>query len=181
MTLDLKSILQTMKKSYSFIIKIAGDIKENDFKNIDTILTLKGMTKRTKPTALPLAATPLDFPRLKEYFGTIYKLEMEFEYPITPNQIISELSTQLNLDRAFIIVRTAESPFEQYEDDYLKYKDEDYAVQLLNDQEKNDININDYYGDDYNKELIKKLQSKEAKKYQQEFKEVEKSKYNGIK
>lgn len=181
MTLDLKSILQTMKKSYSFIIKIAGDIKENDFKNIDTILTLKGMTKRTKPTALPLAATPLDFPRLKEYFGTIYKLEMEFEYPITPNQIINELSTQLNLDRAFIIVRTAESPFEQYEDDYLKYKDEDYAVQLLNDQEKNDININDYYGDDYNKELIKKLQSKEAKKYQQEFKEVEKSKYNGIK
>lgn len=181
MEMDLKSILETMKKTYSFVVKIAANVDDNSFKNVDVILKVKGMTKRTAPKALPLAAAPLDFPRLKEFFGTIYKMEMDFEYPITPNQIVNELSNALSLDRAFIIVRTAESPLEQYDEDYLKYKDEDYAVELLKDKEPNTINAEDYYGDEYNKKLVKSLQSKEAKKYQQGFKELDKKLYKGIK
>lgn len=176
---DLKSVLETMKKTYSFVVKVAGEIDDSCLKNADTILKAKGMTKRTSPKALPLISQPLDFPRLKDYFGQIYKFEMDFEYPITPNQIINELVNALCIDRAFIIVRTAESPLEQYEDDYLKYKDEDYAAELLKDEEEKMINANDYYGDDYNEELVKTLQSKEAKKYQQGFTEVDKKKYKG--
>ena len=73
------------------------------------------------------------------------------------------------------------SPLEQYEEDYLKYEDEDYAIELLKDKEEKLINANDYYGDEYNKELVKTLQSKEAKKYQQGFTEVDKNKYKGMK
>lgn len=176
---DLKSVLETMKKTYSFVVKVAFDIDDKKFKEVDTILKAKGMIKRTSPKALPLIAQPLDFPRLKDYFGQIYKFEMDFEYPITPNQITNELVNALCIDRAFIIVRTAESPLEQYEEDYLKYKDEDYAAELLKDKEEELINANDYYGDEYNEELVKTLQSKEAKKYQQGFTEVDKKKYKG--
>lgn len=181
MAIDLKSVLETMKKTYSFKVKLAADVKEEDFKNVDTILTVKGMIKRSKPQALPLAAAPIDFPRLKGYFGTIYKMDMDFEYPITTNQIVNELSTQLGLDRAYIVVRTAESPLEQYEEDYLTYKDEDYVPELVKDEEENTINPNDYYGDEYNESLVKALLSKEAKKHQQGFSEVDKKKYKGIK
>ena len=170
---DLKSVLETMKKTYSFVVKIAKDVSEEQLKSVDNIFKLKGMTKRTSPKQLPLSAVPLDFPRLKDFFGKIYKFEMEFEYAITPNQILNELSSMLSLDRAFIIVRTAESPLEQYEEDYLKYKDEDYAIELLKDNEEKTIDINDFYGDEYNKKLVDTLQSTEAKKYQQGYKGID--------
>lgn len=182
MAIDLKKILFTMKKTYSFNIKIAcDDIKDYDFKSFDTIMGLKGMIKRTNPVALPLASAPLDFPRLKSYYGTIYKFEAEFEYPISENQIKTELSNLLCLDRSFIIVRTSESPLEQYDDDYLKYKDEDYASVLLDDAQKDSVNPNDYYGDEYNKSMIDALLSKEGQENQQHFKEVDKNTYNGQK
>ena len=178
MAIDLKKILDSMKKIYSFRVKIAcDDVKEFDFKNFDTIMKLKGMTKRTTPEALPLASAPTDFPRLKGFFGTIYKMDMDFEYPITENQIKNEICSLLCIDRAYVIVRTAESPLEKIDDDYLEYKDEDYIPVLLNDENLDNINPNDYYGDEYNKELAKALQSKEAKKYQQGFKEVDLKKH----
>lgn len=177
MAIDLKKILDTMKKTYSFKVKLAADVKELDFKNLDTILKLKGMTSRTNPEALPLASAPTDFARLKGFFGTIYKMDMEFEYPITENQIKNEICTLLNIDRAFVIVRTAESPLEKMDDDYLEYKDEDYVPILLNDENLDNINPEDYYGDKYNDALVKALQSKEAKKHQQGFTEVDLNKH----
>ena len=177
MAIDLKKILDSMKKTYSFRIKLAADVKDMDFKNLDTILKVKGMIKRTNPEALPLASAPTAFARLKGFFGTIYKMDMDFEYPITENQIKNEICTQLNIDRAFVIVRTAESPLEKIDDNYLEYKDEDYIPILLNDKELDNINPEDYYGDKYNEDLVKSLQSKEAKKYQQGFKEVDMEKY----
>ena len=73
---DLKSVLETMKKTYSFVVKVAFDVNDSSFKEIDTILKAKGMVKRTSPKMLPLIAQPLDFPRLKDYFGKIYKFEL---------------------------------------------------------------------------------------------------------
>lgn len=178
MAIDLKKVLDTMKKTYPFIIKIACDeIKDLDFKKFDTIMKLKGMTKRTNPQSLPLASAPTDFPRLKGFFGTIYKMDIEFEYPITENQIKNELCTLLNIDRAFVIVRTAKSPLEEIDDNYLSYDEDEYVSVLLNDDNLDNINPNDYYGDEYNKELVKVLQSKEAKKHQQGFNEVDLDKH----
>ena len=180
MAIDLKKILETMKRTYSFRVKLAADIKELDFTNLDTILKVKGMTKRTNPTALPLASAPTSFARLKGFFGTIYQFDMEFEYPITESQIKNEICTLMNIDRAFVIVRTAENPLEKIDNDYLEYNDEDYIPVLLNDKNLDSINPEDYYGDKYNAELVKSLQSKEAKKYQQGFTEVDLKKHSNI-
>nr|DAV04611.1 MAG TPA: hypothetical protein [Caudoviricetes sp.] len=183
MAIDLKKILETMKKTYSFRIKIAADrpIDNEWFKNFDTIMTLKGMTKRTKPEALPLASAPTDFARLKGFYGTIYKCDIDFEYPITENQIKNEICSLNHIDRAFVIVRTLESPLEEIDDNYLEYNEEDYIPILLNDEEQRDINVDELTGDNYNKELVKALQSKEAQKYQQHFSEVDLAKHTNTK
>lgn len=182
MAIDLKKVLDNMKKTYSFVVKIAcDDIKEYDFKCFDTIMTVKGMTKRTNPQSLPLASLPTDFPRLKGFYGTIYKMNIDFEYPVTENQIKNELCSLLNIDRAFVIVRTAESPLEEIDNNYLEYNEDDYIPVLLNDENLDNIDVNDYTGDEYNKELVKTLQSKEAKKYQQGFEEVDLNKHTNTK
>lgn len=185
MALELKNILQTMKKEYGFVAKIACD--EGDFnkqfgdklKRLDTILTGKGMSKRGNPTPLPLAAQPMVFQRLKGFLGTYYNMIFTFDYPITPSDLANELCTILGIGKAYVVVRTAEDPFNKIEEDYLKYNEDDYLPQLITDEMPHDIKEEDLVGDSYNKQLVDKLQSKEAKKYQQEFKEVDKKLYNG--
>lgn len=176
--MELKNVLASMKKTYSFIVKIAAEVKASDFKDIDVILQVKGMSKRTNPESLNLASLPIDFPRLKDYYGRIYKMQIDFDYPITENQLKNEICNGLCLDRAFVIVRTAESPLEQYENDYLKYKDNNSESILMDEDDKAEFDVNDLYGDIYNEELVKTLMSKEAKKYQNEFKEVDPKYYN---
>lgn len=162
MAIDLKKILDSMKKTHSFKVKIACEIKDTDFKSFDTIMELKGMIKRSEPEVLPLAGVQAAFPRLKEYFGPVYQMEMEFEYPITENQIRTELCDYLDMDRAFVIVRTAESPLEkEFEEDYLDYNEDDYLADMLDEYDPNE----------YNEEMVKALQSKEAQEHQQHFEE----------
>lgn len=177
--MELKNILASVKKTYSFVVKIAAEVKPEDFKDIDVILQVKGMSKRTNPEALNLASLPIDFPRLKDYYGRIYKMQIDFDYPITENQLRTEICNGLCLDRAFVIVRNAESPLEKQQEDYLKFKDDNGDSLLMdNNEDKADFDINDLYGDIYNEKMVKMLQSKEAKKYQNEFKEVDPKYYN---
>lgn len=176
--MDLKKVLETMKKTYSFVIKVAAEIKAEDFKDLDVILRLKGMSKRTNPESLNLASLPIDFPRLQDYYGRIYKILMDFDYPITENQIKTEICNAFGLSRAYVIVRTAESPLEQYQNDYLDYKDENGESILMDETDDSEIDVDNLYGDIYNEELVKTLQSKEAKKYQKSFKEVDPKYYN---
>ena len=184
MTLQLKDILQTAKKTYSFVVKIACEKPFEDeyaprMKALNTILTSKGMIKESKPKALPLAAQPLAFQRLQGFVGTYYQWEMEFEYPITPTELTAEICSLLGISRAFVVVRTAENPFNKIEEDYLAYDEKDYIPQLVADAMPNPVKEEELVGDTYNKELVKKLQSKEAKDQQSSFKEVDKKLYNG--
>jgi len=183
MTLQLKDILQTAKKTYGFVVKIACNGKFEDFgpkiKTLKTILEGKGMTKMSDARALPLAAQPLAFQRLQGFFGTYYQFELEFEYPITPTEITAEICSILQVGRAFVIVRTAENPFNKIEEDYLKYDEKDYIPQMITDEMPNAVNPDDLVGDKYTDALVKKLQSKEAKEQQASFEEVDKKLYKG--
>lgn len=184
MTLQLKDILQTAKKTYGFVVKIACEKPfEEEYaprmKALDTILKGKGMIKQTKPRALPLAAQPLAFQRLQGFVGTYYQYEMEFEYPITPTELTAEICSILCIGRAYVVVRTAENPFNKIEEDYLKYDEKDYIPQMVTDAMPHAIEEKDLVGDEYNKQLVDKLQSKEAKDQQSSFKEVDKNLYKG--
>jgi hypothetical protein len=182
MALELKDILQTMKKEYGFVVKLACDCDIKEYKSnlecLDTILKAKGMIERSEPKALPLAAQPIVFQRLQGFVGTYYTFDMLFEYPITATELMNEICTLLGLDRAFVIVRTSENPFNKIEEDYLEYDEEDYLPQLITDEMPNDIKEEDLVGDSYNEQLVKKLQSKEAKKYQHQFTEVDTDLFN---
>lgn len=201
MTIDLKKVLETMKKPHAFRVKLACDIRpdfcckmsklmddkgtkleqaQKNFKDAtDVILTAKGMTKCSALKEMPLVSQPMDFRRLQGFIGKIYTCDMEFEYPITPSELTNELCTLLNMDKAFVIVRTVENPFTEVDEDYLQYSEADYVPGLINDEKAKAIKPEEYYGDKYNEDLVKALQSKEAKKYQGSFKEVDKKLFNG--
>lgn len=184
MAMELKDILQNMKKTYGFVVKMACDCDFDEvykpcMERLNKILKAKGMIKQSEPKALPLTAQPLVFQRLKNFVGTYYTFDMEFEYPITPTELTNEICVLLGIDRAFVIVRTAENPFNKIEEDYLDYNEEDYLPQLVADEMPHDIKEEELVGDSYNQALVKTLQSKEAKKYQHQWYEVDKKDYKG--
>lgn len=184
MAIELKDILQSMKKTYGFVVKIAceGDFDAKCKPCMDRlvkILKAKGMINQSEPKALPLTAQPLVFKRLKGFVGTYYTFDMEFEYPITPTELTNEICTHLWLDKGHVVVRTAENPFNKIEEDYLEYNEEDYLPQIITDEMPHNIKEEDLVGDSYNEQLVKTLQSKEAKKYQHQWYEVDKKDYKG--
>lgn len=183
MALELKNILSSYKKEYNFVIKIARDINDKTLdskellKNADIILKAKGMTNRTNPKQLPLSATKTEFKRLCNWTGLIYRMEMTFEYPITAVELRNELSQLLDIGMAYIIVRTTEDPLELEDDTYLEYSEEEYIPQLLTNTMPNDVNEDDLVGDEYGKQLVKALGSKEAKKFQHQWKDLDMDKF----
>lgn len=200
MTIDLKKVLETMKKPHGFRVKLACDIRpemchrlgkmaqdkgtklqqvQDNFKNAtDIILRAKGMTSCSELKELPLISQPMDFRRLQGFIGKVYMCDMEFEYPITPSELTNEICTLLNIDKAFVVVRTVENPYASLDEDYLEYSEKDYIPGLLKDEDAQ-INTSELVGDDYNDALVKALQSGEAKKFQHQFKEVDIKDYKG--
>lgn len=178
MALELKDILQTMKKTYGFRVNVAcvdDEVCDTEkMKALDIILKAKGMTTRSNPKALPLSAQPIIFKRLTDFLGTYYTFEMDFEYPLTPSELTNEICTLLNIDRAFVVVRSSDNPTVQEEDDYLEYDENDYIPQLITDEMPNNINREDMVGDEMVKQFTKKILSPEAKKYQGAWEEVDK-------
>ena len=131
MAIDLKKYICEVSKKQKFIVKLAQKPEKEKFDYMKKMLGFKGMTSMSDLKQLPFNPAPMDFPRLKDFLGDIYELEMEFEYPMTENLLRSEISNYLELGFAYIIVRYEESPLEEYAEDYLTIEDENYEDDLL--------------------------------------------------
>jgi len=161
MAIDLKKYICEVSKTQKFIVKLAAKPEEDKFNYMKKMLGFKGMSSISELKQLPFNPAPTDFPRLKGFIGEIYELEMEFEYPMTETLLRNEISNYLELGFAYIIVRTAESPLEEYADDYLTIDDKNYEDDLLV-KKFGDVNISDWFGEEHNKNIHKAIEDSEA-------------------
>lgn len=168
--IDLKKYILETNKPQKFVIKIAQNVDKNLIDYMEKMLKFKGMSKMTAFKELPFQPNPIDFPRLKNFCGTIYKSEMEFDYPMTENLLRSEISNYLNLSFAYIIVRKDDSPLEEYIEDYLTIEDKNYQNDLL-EKKFGNVAPDEWYGDDYNKELVK-AQEKNPSSVTKQYEEI---------
>lgn len=154
MAIDLGKYILENNKPQKFIVKIAQNVDKSLIDYMKKMLEYKGMSNMTNFKEMPFQPNPIDFPRLKDFIGTIYKAEMEFDYPMTENLLKSEISNMLDLGFAYINVRLEESPLEEYIEDYLTIEDEKYENDLL-DKKFGNVDVSQWYGDEYNEELVK--------------------------
>lgn len=169
--IDLKKYILETNNPQKFVVKIAQKVDNDLIKYMEKMLKFKGMSNMTPFEEMPFQPNPIDFPRLKNFCEAIYKSEMEFDYPMTENLLRSEISNYLDLSFAYIIVRKENSPLEEYIDDYLTIEDENYQNDLL-EKKFGDITVSDWYGDDYNKELVK-AQEKSSSSVTNQYEDVE--------
>ena len=86
-----KEYLAEGKKSYSFKIKVAGDLPEDFQSNLKTSLERCKVMKMEKLSTTPIQALPMDFPTMKNC--EVHVFEVACEYPITGPEICSDIKS----------------------------------------------------------------------------------------
>lgn len=145
--------LMESKKTYSFKVKIAGDVTNEAETMLKSLLEKYQVLEFKKLAKTPVQALPLDFPRLHNSEVNIW--DVTLDYPVTPHELINYLGNGLRINEQRIVVRNPNEPSEEYQQPSKKYEGA-----LLNDpdhKEAPNADFNDYYGDKYNASFVKAL------------------------
>lgn len=162
---SFKEYLVESKKTYSFKIKVAGELPENFTTELKSRLDRCGLKTLAEAGKTPIQKVPLDFPEMKNVEVTLF--DVMCEYPITAPEIESELK-EMGMDPCCFRVRGMGEPSEV---EQVQSMEEPSGKSLLQDgsySEAAKIKQKDYFGDDFNKTFLKDLE-KSAKERRKEL------------
>jgi len=132
-----KEYLAESQKTYSFKIKVAGDLPESFVENLKTSLDRCKVSKLSKINSTPIQAQPMDFPTLKNC--EVHMFEVVCEYPITVPEIANDIKS-VGIDETYFKIRNSNEP----------------DLEEVATKEDN-VKHKDYFGDDFNKGFLKDL------------------------
>ena len=107
-------LLTESKKTYEFKIGVAGVLPEGFTDTLETILKKFKVSNMTSGKKTPIQERPLDFPQLQNMEVTYF--ETELEYPTTSQVLQEYVGNCCGIDQAYIIVRNANDPREEYQE-----------------------------------------------------------------
>jgi hypothetical protein len=150
---SFKEYLSESKKTYTFRVKVAGDVSSDQEKAMESLLAKYSLSSFKKTGKTPIQELPLDFPKVKNKEVNIY--EFTVAYPTTQFELTEYLSSELAITKECIVVRRPDEPYETYQE-----KVDPQESPLLLDSEYKEapsVNSEDYYGDKYNSGFVKEL------------------------
>ena len=150
---SFKEYLIESARKYDFKIKIAKDCTTEQETLLKGILERFSVAEFKKSGKTPIQDLPLDFPTLKNTEVCIY--EVTLDYPTTPQELHSYISSNMGLSEACVVVRNPGEPGEAYQT-----PKESREGALLNDpdyKESPNANVDDYYGEKYNTKFLQAL------------------------
>ena len=162
-----KDYLTEGKKTYSFKVKVAGDLPEGFADDLKARLENRSIMQFEQMKTTPVQELPHDFPELTNM--EVHTFDVMTEYPLTPTEVEKEIFEMGCCQPGYYKVRNSASPTEI--DQITAGDNADYEGALLHDNEYKDgmkSKHKDYFGDDFNKSFLKDL-SKEAKERKKEL------------
>jgi hypothetical protein len=158
-----QEILRESKKTYSFIVRIAGELPENATEKLNTLVEKFGKVSVTGPKRAPITETPMDFPQLQNV--EVHTWEVEVNYP-TSKQVMQEyLARNCDVAESHINVRTPGEPVE-LEQEAANKSDEPYKALLDTEELADNKDAQAMAGENRVMDLLKELEvaRKEAAK-----------------
>lgn len=125
---SFKDYLTESKKTYSFKIKVAGDLPEKFESKLKSALEKWSVVEMSKSTT-PVQKVPLDFPEKENM--EVHIFEVTLEYPVTDQILHSFIAEKTEIFSSCLKVRNANDPLE----DYSKEPDSKYTVKLTSELE----------------------------------------------
>lgn len=161
MAKTLQDYLLEVEKEYEYIVKFACEIDENHMNKLENVLKKYDVIDIQGPNKSIIQKQPLDFPNISNV--EVYTLNIKTRYPMALHEAIQEIRHYLGIEEKFIVVRPAknedhkeDSPLERYNDEITEREDEDYNSKLEDPYHEKDgtkHKSEEYYGDEYNKEM----------------------------
>jgi hypothetical protein len=122
--------LTESKKTYSFKIKIAGELSEGFKESLNTAMERFSVISVSNGKRTPIQEVPLDFPHLKNKEVTVF--DVEVNYPTTPQVLESYIASVCGCGESCIVVRTGNEPSEQYQAEIAEKESAKDKTALLN-------------------------------------------------
>lgn len=159
----LLEYVQTNEKEYPIRIKTTFELDNDALDRIERHLKKYDVLEVKKPERIMLQANPLDFP--ENHGWEIYVTDAVTRLPVSYDMLQAELVKLLCVHESQIKVRNPNAPREEEAEKLdVEQKDEEYHVRLTDPKytelEKDN---KEYFGDAFNADFLKGLQSKERK------------------
>ena len=117
--------LTESKKTYKFIVRVAGDLPDGFTESLKTNMEKFDVVGVSNPKKTPIQEKPLDFPQLQNM--EVHHYEVEVNYPTTSHTLQEYLSQCCGVAKTHLNVRTPDEPVEQYQSND---KDQPYEAML---------------------------------------------------
>ena len=149
----LLDYLQESKKTYQFIVGMAGDLPEGIEDKIKTAMEKFSLASISKSKKTPIQEQPMDFPNLTNTEVTYW--DVTVKYPTTEAVIKEYLGQICSIPAAKIIVRNPNSPVEKENNK----KESDVYEPLLSNNELKGENAQQSVGNNRVMDLLKELET----------------------
>ena len=149
-----KDILTESKKTYHFIVRIAGELPENATEKLNTLVERFGKVSVTGPKRAPITETPMDFPRLKNV--EVHTWEVEVNYPTTSHVLQEYLAQNCDVAKTHLNVRVPGEPVEEYQQ--ASNEDPGAYEAMLNTEDMGGESAQDDVGGSRVMDLLKELE-----------------------
>lgn len=145
-------ILTESKKTYSFLIKVAGELPENCEATLKTCLEKFSVQSCSSAKKTPIQESPLDFPSLKN--TEVHTWECDVSYPTTREVLENYIAANCNIPAAHIVVRVPGEPLELQQ----QPKNEEPYEAMLNTEDMGGESGQDSVGENRVMDLLKELE-----------------------
>ena len=147
---NLFEYVQEAKKEYKWRVKFAVPVSSDMTDKMEGLLTRFDVKSVSQPKKTIIQGRPLDFADAGP--SEIYIVDLVCEMPTTREAVRELLASGLKIHMSQIVVRDPSEPLETDREE--KEKDENAKTLLGSDYEKTEPGSK-YYGDDYNRKLVK--------------------------
>lgn len=152
----LSDYLMMKQKPYAYKIKFAYPLEEYHFDRIGTVLDKYELVGVNNINRLPFQKNPLDFPTVDS--SEIYVFEIETNIPMSDMAVKQEIKKATKIHEDFIAIRNENSPYNEYEENIIKFQESKYKSKLEDPHYETDgVEDQNLYGDEYNKDMIDAL------------------------
>ena len=155
---SLKSYLVESEQTYKFRIKMAEKCSDETMNALESALEKYEVASISKPKKTPIQEHPMDFQTLQN--AEVFIMDTELKYPVTAHQLYEYISQTVGVPASHLVVINSDHPEEIAREEAIK--EEEYESVLETNYEDSN-NAKDSFGDDYNENMLKSL---ETRKYE---------------
>lgn len=152
---SFKHYLTESVKEYNYRLKFADLPEEFDFGKLETALEKFSLVSIAKPKKTPIQEHPADFQTLQN--AEVHIIDATVAYPATSVELHNYLHTALGVAPSHLVVINKDHPEEIAREQQVDAEAEEYETALGNDYKDDGIKAKEYFGDEYNANLIKEL------------------------